>query len=301
MANTYPVLLRGVVAAAAALSVGSCTATAAQGGSAPELIIHRDVIYHSVAGQELHADLYLPQNGEDRAALLLLHSGSWQRGSKRRMDAVAHDLAARGFVVLNANYRLAPGSRFPAQLEDARAAVRWLRANAAVLRIDPARIGALGYSSGGHVALMLALTSTSQESVQDAPIQAVASAGAPTDLTRLFDLPVLHRLLGASRAERPDLYRAASPIHHVSADDPPALLLHGEYDLIVPPVHASALAERMQTLGATVELVFLPHGHGRTTTGYNAREVEAAADFFVRRLSPGAQTASARIRSQPAH
>lgn len=260
------------------LSLQFCSAVYA----APPYDLRENVIYSSPGGGDLAADVYLPASSGNRPAVLVLHSGSWQRGSKARMTAVSEALARYGFVVINANYRLAPASRHPAQLSDVRAAVSWIRANARELGVDPRRIGMLGYSAGGHLALLSAL---SQNGPKDASaVQAVVSAGGPTDLTTLLDVSPLHQFLGKTRSESPELYRLASPIEYASASAPPTLLIHGEYDLIVPKEQSERLFEKLKALGAPVELRWLPHGHVRTTAGFNEIEVQAAAEFLGRRL-----------------
>jgi acetyl esterase/lipase len=268
----------------ALLLIQFCAAVAA----APPYDLRTDVVYSSPGGQDLLADVYLPASTGKRPAVLVLHSGSWQRGSKRRMTAVSEELARYGFVVVNANYRLAPASQFPAQLIDVRSAISWIRSNSRELGVDPGRIGVLGYSAGGHLALLSAL---SQNGPKDtASVQAVVSAGGPTDLTDFLDIFPLHRFLGKTRAEDPELYKQASPIEYASAAAPPTLLIHGESDLIVPRSQSEKLLERLKSLGAQVEFRWLPAGHVGTTAGFNAVEVQTAAEFLGRRL--GLSTAS---------
>lgn len=250
--------------------------------AAPPYDLRQDVIYSSPGGQDLAADVYLPASSGQRPAVLVLHSGSWQRGSKARMTAVSEALARYGFVVVNANYRLAPASRHPAQLTDVRAAVSWIRSNARELGVDPRRVGVLGYSAGGHLALLSALSQNGQKDAS--AVQAVVSAGGPTDLTTLLDVSPLHQFLGKTRTESPELYKMASPIEYASAGAPPTLLIHGEYDLIVPKEQSVRLLEKLTLLGAPVEFRWLPHGHVRTTAGFNETEVQTAAEFLGRRL-----------------
>lgn len=250
--------------------------------ASPPYDLRSDVVYSSPGGQDLLADVYLPASTGKRPAVLVLHSGSWQRGSKRRMTAVAEELARYGFVVVNANYRLAPASTYPAQLIDVRSAVSWIRSNARELGVDPARIGILGYSAGGHLALLSALSQNGQKDA--AAVQAVVSAGGPTDLTDFFDIFPLHRFLGKTRAEDPELYKQASPIEYASPAAPPTLLIHGESDLIVPKSQSVKLLEKLTSLGAPVEFRWLPNGHVGTTAGFNAVEVQTAAEFLGRRL-----------------
>lgn len=244
-------------------------------------LLRSDVVYASPGGRDLLADIYIPRIAGEKPGVLLLHSGSWQRGSKKRMKAVAEDLARRGFVVVNANYRLAPASQYPAQLDDVRAAVVWMRSNAKGIGLDKKRIGLLGYSAGGHLALMTALT---QNGKADSSVQAVVTAGAPTDLSMMLDVAPLHRFLGKSRAEDPDLYRKASPVEYAKAGSPPVLLIHGRYDMIVSRDHSIKLFDKLRAVGSPVEIFWMPHGHGRTTVGFNETEVTVAAEFLAKQL-----------------
>lgn len=257
--------------------------------------LHRDVVYAAPDGLDLTADIYVPAGPGPFAAVLVLHSGSWARGNKSRMDDVAGELARSGFVVMNANYRLVPDAQFPAPLHDCRAAVRFLRENAAPYGVDRERIAAVGYSAGGHLALMLALSESEEETESGQPssrLQAVATAGAPTDLLGLPDVSSIRNFVGADRESTPEDYRRASPIYFASADDPPVLLVHGQYDIIVPVEQSVRMAAALQASGVPVERRELPRGHVRTTTGFNAEQV-ALIVSFLRRTLPEQTTVAA--------
>ena len=234
------------------------------------------------AGEPLLADVHVPAGPGPFPVVVTLHSGSWQRGSRGRMSDVAHGLQDAGFVAVNVEYRLAPEHPFPAQLEDARAAVRWARAEAARFRGDPRFVAAYGYSAGGHLALLLA---TDQAPDLAARVQAVVAGAAPSDLALLPEVPTLRRVFGAGRDEAPEVFRAASPVHHVSADDPPALLLHGADDWVVSPEHSRRMAARLRAAGVPTEYLELPLGHvvGELCP---ADQVRAAA-AFLRRWAAG--------------
>ena len=241
-----------------------------------------DLIYSESRDYHLKADVYLPSEpGKNRPGILVLHGGSWQRGNKERMAEVARQLAAQGFVVMNANYRLAPDHPYPAQIEDVRRAIQYMRSNANSWSMDPERIGVLGYSAGGHLALLLGLLPGSPEY----RVQAVATAGAPTDLTAYGDIVTMHRLLQAEYRTNPEIYEQASPLYHASRTAPPILLIHGTYDWIVPVHHARKLEEAMAEKGGSIRLVELPDGHISTTTGVNEESLRYTVDFFHHRLS----------------
>jgi len=118
--------------------------------------VERDLVFATVAGQELKLDLARPAEGEGPfPAVVCIHGGGWVGGSRSQMTRTIEVLAGRGYVAITPDYRLAPRHPFPAQVEDCKAAVRWLRANAGKYRVNPERIGAVGLSAGGHLSCML--------------------------------------------------------------------------------------------------------------------------------------------------
>ncbi|MCR9142119.1 MAG: alpha/beta hydrolase [bacterium] len=224
--------------------------------------------------EPLLADVFLPESAvasqagatsaqpaAPRPAIIIIHGGSWQRGDRARMENIAMGLASAGFVAVNIEYSLAPRYRYPAQLEDCRKAVVWIREQAAALNVDPQRVGAFGYSAGAHLALLLATTGRNAQ--DPARIQAVVAGAPPADLEGMPQTAdrTLERLLGADREEAPELYRQASPISHVSSDDPPAFLYHGRYDWIVPVEQSREMAKRLREAGVTVEVFEGDGGH----------------------------------------
>lgn len=279
-------LLIGVFASCAA----PAPSAAPNSGGAPPAeseplapILLRNEVYSQPDGAPLHADALIPQGPGPFPAVLLLHSGSWRRGDKERVSAAAAEFARRGFVAVSLNYRLSDRARFPAQLEDARAALAWTHANAARLRVAPDRIGVMGYSAGGHLALLLGLAPAENSASALRP-RAIVGAAAPSDLWELIENPAVVALIGGRKSEMEEQYRGASPIRHASADDPPTLLLHGVYDAIVPVEQSRRMAAALERVGAPVELRELPHGHTRMTVGYNELETQLAIEFFKRTL-----------------
>lgn len=228
----------------------------------PDLEARRGLVYRTIAGTSLVLDLYRPLAAEGvLPTVLLLHGGSWSGGGRDAQRGLARSLAAQGFAVAVADYRLAPSVRFPAPLEDARAAAAWLRAHAADYRLDAGHLSVLGVSAGGELAGLLA---TQPETA--GWFTAAVTLAAPSDLTvpanSLKVRAVLRMYLGAEREERPDLYAAASPVSYLTADDPPFLLLHGQDDPLVPPAQSRVLAEQLRALGVPVALRLLPDtGH----------------------------------------
>ncbi|MBU3694321.1 MAG: alpha/beta hydrolase, partial [Rhodocyclaceae bacterium] len=174
------------LAALVALTLLSACAThlgRPEGGAAPAAVrtgfnVERDRVYSPPGWPEtLRADLYRPQADAPRPAVLLIHGGGWSPPDRRsQMDSIAGRLAARGYVVMNATYRLAPQHQHPAPVEDLREALAWLRAHADELGARADRVATFGYSAGGHLAALLGTL--------DAPpgqrVQAVVAGGAPT-------------------------------------------------------------------------------------------------------------------------
>jgi len=212
-------------------------------------------------------DLYLPAAGPPPPLVLFLHGGGWLRGDRALIGPGFAGwqpgplalLAAEGFAVASADYRLSGEARFPAQLEDVTAAVEWLTSQAGEFGFDASRIVLWGESAGAHLAALLGLRSSGPavRGVVDwygpadlaALDQQVGPAGALTDDP--FDTRQA-RLLGAPVAQLPELARAASPISHVRAGAPPFLIAHGTADRAVPFGQSEALAAALAAVGADV-------------------------------------------------
>ena len=256
-------------------------------GCAPQAYhVERGVVYSPPGWpQQLEADLYVPQQREPRPAVLVVHGGSWKGGARRDMDRIAGRLAERGFVVMNASYRLVPAHRFPAPLHDLQQAVRWLRAAAPRYGVDPQRIGAFGYSAGAHLATLLGTVSPGDaldrpHGGADARLQAVAAGGTPSDLRRFTGGTLVPQFLGATLAEKPELFAAASPVVHASAGDPPMFLYHGALDRIVDPSHSDELRRALERAGVRSELRIVPM-LGHIPTFFLARGTEGEAMDFL--------------------
>jgi acetyl esterase/lipase len=231
-----------------------------------------DVTYCTIENIPLKLDLYFPANRAQPApALVNIHGGSWSSGDKQRSDTSADipALVARGYVVAAINYRHAPTYKFPAQIQDAKCAVRFLRANAARYNLDPNRIGAWGCSAGGHLVSLLAVTekSTGWDDVgeyqdQSSRIQAAAPLCAPADIT-LYDTiaraDMLRRVFGSQTGVNPMLVRA-SPTTFVTKDDPPFLILQGDRDEIIPLAQGEKLYEKLIGAGVAAKIVTVQNG-----------------------------------------
>ena len=199
-----------------------------------------DVVYATIGETELRLDVYRPAGDGPFPAVLVVHGGGWDTGDRAMERPFAKRLAGEGFVVVPVSYRLGPAGRFPGALHDLKAAVRWLRAHAAELSIDPESIGAVGGSAGGELVAMLGATNDVARFKGDGPHPDVSSAvQAVVDIDGLVDFtgPELleqqrakpsapTRFLGGTFEERPEVWRDASPLAHVGLRSAPTLFIN---------------------------------------------------------------------------
>lgn len=238
----------------------------------PMVRFHGDIPYIENGHALQRLDLYVPETRDGPLPLIVwIHGGAWNQGSKRNCPALPW--TKKGFVVASIDYRLCQDSPFPAQIEDCKAAIRWLRTHAAAYKIDPARVVAWGGSAGGHLASLVGTSADAAEWEQGHPaglsrVQAVIDWFGRADLTPVCTDPSWAdspsaSLLGGSGQSVADLARKASPIFHVSGDDPPFLIMHGDRDELVPLAQSKRFAEALKEAGVGVTLVVLKGaGHG---------------------------------------
>lgn len=263
--------------------------------SAPAVEVRSAQTYAEPEGHALAADVYLPAGEGPFPGALVVHGGAWVVGSKTRMRRMANRLAERGYVAVAIDYRLAPKYKFPAQLDDCRAALGWMRDNAETLRLDPNRIAGVGYSAGAHLVSLLALsaaetlhhdTASDDERAEARRwlLQAVVAGGTPTDFQQMKpDAKYLSFWLGGTRAELADVYRRASPIAFATPHAPPTFLFHGEKDLLVPVVSSQLLKTTLDDAGVECELLVVPK-QGHIKTFGDAPVFEKGCDFLDRHL-----------------
>lgn len=229
--------------------------------------VTKDVAYAQRETGSLLADLYVPTGAGPFPGVLLVHGGSWKSGNKDQLKFIAERLSHNGFTVMAINYRLAPDHKFPAQIEDCKSAVLWMRRNTAQLKLDPNWIAGWGYSAGAHLVSLLGTTDTSAgfegpDAGTDgvsSRIQLVVAGGTPADL-RPFppEETMLVDFLGATAGEDPQAYERCSPIVYVTKDDPPTLLYHGDADELVPLENASSMEQKLKEVGVEAQLFILP-------------------------------------------
>jgi acetyl esterase/lipase len=264
-----------------------------------------DVAYCGVADPKRSLDVYYAaqrEPGVSSPALVYVHGGGFTGGDKAKGNGLAEvsALAARGYLVASVNYRLAPGSRFPAPIEDVKCAIRYLRANAEALDVDPDRIGIWGGSAGGNLALLAGLTGddaflAGEHLKQSGRVSAVVDMFGPTDLTAgdfsFLESFLLGRAFGTTDPGDPLLARA-SPVTYAKAGAPPILILHGEVDDVVPLSQSKAMYERLRAAGAPATLVTVAnanHNFAPTAGPINPTRHEITklvGDFFDAHLKP---------------
>jgi acetyl esterase/lipase len=263
----------------------------------PTLTIDQDIAYRKLGSRELKLDIARPAVGEGPfPAVLVIHGGAWRQGNKADVRPILPQFVEHGYVAVSPEYRFCPQNAFPAQVHDVKAAVRWLKVNAKKYRIDPDRIGAMGFSAGGHLSLMLGLTSPNDglegdvsAGAPDSRVKAVVNYFGPTDLAAK-DIPDICKpwvkdLLGASPQDRPDAAAKASPLTFVSKDDAPVLTFQGTKDSLVPFTQAIKLAEAMNSAGVPgrVELILgAEHGWAGAEMARTVNETFAFLDRYLK-------------------
>jgi acetyl esterase/lipase len=247
-------------------------ATPAQPTDTSAIKIEKDVAIGKGGDTDLRCDIYRPPAGtEKHMALVHLHGGGFARGSKDTLAAKVTPITSRGYVSIAAEYRLSGVAKWPAQIEDVKTAIRWTRANAGSLGIDPRRIATVGYSAGGHLALFAAGASDTQLAACVAFYPAVEVG---KDIAQVLLPP------GSDEAA----IRAASPLSYVKAGFPPTVIFHGLADVTVPPESSEHLLQVLRAAGVPAELhtfAGVPHefdGHPEF-----AEACANISDFFLER------------------
>lgn len=277
----------------ATIVIGLCAAARAE--DRYEIENRTDVVYGTVDGEDLLLDLALPKGLEGPApALIFIHGGGWQGGKRQDFAPMTREFAASGYVAATITYRLAPSHPFPAQVEDCKCAVRWMRAHSGELKIDPERLGVLGGSAGGHLATMLGVMDTADGLEgeggwpdQSSKVQAVVNFVGPVNL--IGDFPeisdnILKVFLNGTPEEREDLYRQASPITYVNKGDAPMLVFAGTKDPLVPfdqAIQMVSALDKAEVPGRVEFLVGAGHGWGGKEM---ERTMKAAREFFDEHL-----------------
>ena len=293
-----------------AVGVTGCSSTPqpAAGSEAPPPLAAGQTIDVTFCNDQT-ARISAPANLDKPAPVAVyLHGGSWIGGNQESggfiISEIGPALNAAGFVVANVDYRLGPDAKWPAQIEDAKCAIRYLRAYAKELHIDPHHIGTWGHSAGGHLAALLGTAGpsagwdTGAYHKYPSTVEAVADLSGPANLVSMSTEGAsgvvkdnFVKLLGSVPPEQlPEELKSASPVTYVSPEDPPFLIIHGEFDEIVYPSQSQELATALTAAGVPVTLVIVKGGgHDLDEPGAQPSPEEITkmvVDFFVAHVRP---------------
>ncbi len=291
-----------LLAALLACSIGGRSAysqeTSLQSSDIREL---RDIPYVTDGSDRQKLDLYLPPSGSPRRPLLIwIHGGGWESGSKDVCPIKS--LVSYGYVGASIGYRLSQQAIYPAQIEDSKAAIRWLRTHAQEYCIDPTRIGVGGESAGGHLAALLGTTGERRDFEvgenldQSSRVQCVVDLYGPTDFLhwggdhpdKSLDRPdsPAAKLLGGLVTTHESLARRASPADFVTCASAPFLILHGSRDTLVPLQQSQELNDALRKVGVESTLTIVPGaGHGGPAF-FVPGNLKMIIDFLGRHLQP---------------
>lgn len=257
-----------------------------------------DVEYARVDGLPLLLDLHRPSGVKQPPLIVYVHGGAWRAGSKS--DVPIADLLGHGFAIASVDYRLSTQARFPAQIHDIKAAIRFLRAKASLLDLSTERIAIVGSSAGGHLAALVGVTNghktlegrVGEHLDQRSDVAAIVSfygasnlqsiLGQSTEFGLTVRIPALKLLLGDLPEKVPSLAKLASPVAHLDKADPPLLLLHGDADPQMPPAQSEELAKAYR---ASVKLITLPGSKHGGAEFYDADRLKVVAAFLRQALT----------------
>jgi acetyl esterase/lipase len=220
-----------------------------------------DIPYCPIGVPSQKMDVYFPESGGPWSAVVYVHGGSWTHGDKSEAAMFAQLMTSQGYLVVSLNYRLYPEATFPAMIQDVKCAIRSLRAHASEYNLDPNRIAAVGPSAGGHLVALLGTTDPNagwdvgEYLDQSSRVQAVIAMAGVMDLSRSFPNANLEsiRLIGFGEYNVVE----ASPITHVTVDDPPFLLIHGDLDELVPYEQSQLMYDKLVEMNVPAQLVIV--------------------------------------------
>ena len=264
---------------------------------AGRVTVEQDVVFGTGGGRDLKCNVYHPpQPGPNRPAVLLVHGGGWMTGDPMQLHGYGILLGRIGYVCVSTSYRLAGESKWPAQIQDVKACLRWMRANADKLGIDPDKISVEGNSAGAHLSLMVAGTANVPEFEeagenmnQSSAVSCVVNVYGPSDFTQSYGKSVdAHEVLplwfGGDLTTARDLHIKGSPLYWVTPAAAPTLCIHGTEDKYVAHEQAVWLVDKLKAATVEAELLTL-EGAGHGFKGTDAEKAEAALfAFFEKRL-----------------
>jgi len=278
----------------------------------PESILFESGIeYANPENQHLQINIARPKKSDHLLpCVLCIHGGGFRAGNRDSYNPLLIKLAGRGYVAVAASYRLAPKYQFPAAIFDVKAAVRWLKANAAAYQIDPDRIGVTGDSAGGHLAQFLGVTADVRQFegdegnyAQSTRVACVVNRYGPSDFTRSYGksvdaAEVLPLWLGGDLKTASEKHVLSSPLNWVTPTAAPTLILHGTDDKYVAYEQGVWMRDRLKSCGVPVEMLTL-EGAGHGFKGADAEKAEAAMfAFFDTQLKDSPVGGSAKVKVQ---
>lgn len=270
-----------------------CSSGAAEDPAPPPTVtVEKDVVFGKADNKSLLMDLVRPAyNSSVLPVVICIHGGGWAAGDKKDMLSMAYGVAALGYEAVSINYRLAPESKYPCQVQDATAALDYLRAHAKELKIATNKMAAIGSSAGGHLALLLAETSVDHKigsKTHPSALKGVCSIAGPTDLTAEFSdtaKGILKGFFGFPKETNPEAYKKASPSFSLTKKCAPLLLIHGDHDPLVPYSQATSMIELCASKGVPAELYTM---HNAGHMGGDPKEVQESlrklAEFLDKNL-----------------
>ncbi|PHS13766.1 MAG: lipase [Blastopirellula sp.] len=259
-----------------------------------------NIEYAEIDGHRLLLDLYVPKDVKNPPLVVWVHGGAWRAGSKAKMSLM--NLVKDGFAVASVDYRLSPVARFPAQVHDCKAAIRFLRAKASKYGINAELIGIAGSSAGGHLVALIGMTNGHQalegnigdHDDESSSVQAVVDYYGPTNFLTILHqstphglsvrVPALKLLLGDVPDKLPDLARLASPVFHVDDNDPPLLLIHGDQDPQVPINQSHEVHAKYKENNLPVQFEVVHGGAHGGESFFDTRRNTLVRDFFNKHL-----------------
>lgn len=257
--------------------------------------VHKDILYSKAGEHELLLDIYMPKGVESPPLVIWVHGGGWKNGSKNKIKGLW--LTNEGYAMASISYRLTHQGQWPDQINDCRAAVRFLRNQASKYGYNGDKIAAWGSSAGGHLVALMGTLDTPADESTSSKVQAVIDWYGPTDLLSMPYNNVSEtrtteqvsnsngaKLLGATVREVPDLAKQASAYYQVSKDDSPFLIMHGSADPGVPLIQSEILHQKLKEVGAQSQLVVV-EGGGHGGPLFQTQEVkDTVRDFLDRTL-----------------
>jgi len=270
-----------------------------------DVVVYRNLDYMGNNNPRQKLDLYLPENREKpKSTVVWLHSGGFRRGSKDKWT-IASILLKEGFAVASVNYRLSQEATFPAQIIDVKTAVRFLRANAKQYGLSPEHIGVWGVSAGGYLAAMLGVTGdqkqwdSSQYQAYSGRVLAVCVWFGPIDFLLMDkhagkhsiidddgEVSPLEDLMGAPLQSIPELVSQANPLNHVTLDDAPFLIMHGEQDKLIPYQQSESLHATLLEAGVDSQLEIIADAAHGGKQFHSPERLKRIINFFRTHLQP---------------